>query len=288
MNILVTGADGQLGRCLQDCLTTTGYQWTALGRQDLDITDGAAVSALVSKLKPDVIINAAAYTAVDKAESEQDKAWQINAEAVRNLATAANSLDALLIHVSTDYVFDGSAKTPYLETDPVNPLGVYGASKLDGELAARESNRHIIVRTAWVFSEYGNNFLKTMLRVGAERDELKIVADQVGTPTYAGDLAATLLRMAEESVASGIYHFSGGEACSWHAFADAIFKQQASLDTAYSVPRLVPIGTSDYPTPAKRPAYSVLNDTKLKQVLVNHSADWYSAIGRVIGRLSQN
>lgn len=288
MNILITGADGQLGRCLQDCLRGSAHQWQALTRAELDITDAAAVKAMANKLKPEVIINAAAYTAVDKAETEQAKAWQINAHAVDHLAKAANDLDALLVHVSTDYVFDGSATAPYLESDPVKPLGVYGASKLAGELAAAEAKRHVLVRTAWVFSEYGNNFLRTMLRVGAERDELKIVADQVGTPTYAGDLAATLLRMAEASVENGIYHFSGGTPCSWYDFAETIFRQAVQLDGRYNAPSILPISTSEYPTPAKRPAYSVLDDSKLTQTLEDHSADWASAVTRVITKLNRH
>ncbi|MGY8810611.1 MAG: dTDP-4-dehydrorhamnose reductase [Pseudomonadales bacterium] len=286
MKILITGADGQLGRCLQDCLGSSTHHWLALNRSGLDITNSVAVAAAVSQFKPDVIVNAAAYTAVDKAESNHDRAWAINAQAVEHLAAAANATDALLIHVSTDYVFDGSATTPYSETANLSPLGVYGSSKLDGETAAAKAQRHCIVRTAWVFSEYGNNFLKTMLRVGADRDELKIVADQVGTPTYAGDLASALLSMAEKGVPTGTYHFSGGEACSWWDFANAIFECARETGTLEKSPELTPITTQEYPTPAQRPQYSVLDNSKLNKALGAHTADWRSAVRKVLNNLS--
>lgn len=289
MRVLVTGADGQLGRCLQDRLALTDHDWIALNRHDLDITNADAVTGRILDFRPDVIINAAAYTAVDKAESDEDAAWQINAQAVAHLASAADAVGALLIHVSTDYVFDGSAKTPYRESGAVSPLGVYGASKLAGEQAAAKAARYLIVRTAWVFSEYGSNFLKTMLRVGADRAELNVVADQVGTPTYAGDLASALLCLAEHDVASGVYHFAGGQACTWHEFAQAIFAEAEQIIPAFSRPAVHPISTSDYPTAAQRPAFSVLDDSALRELIPDVVADWQKALPAVVRRIaSQN
>jgi dTDP-4-dehydrorhamnose reductase len=286
MRILVTGADGQLGRCLQDLLNQTPYTWIACNRASLDITDALAVNLKINDFKPDVIINAAAYTAVDKAESDAKAAWAINAHAVGYLATAANLVGARLLHVSTDYVFDGSASSPYKESDPVCPLGVYGASKLAGEQAAATANRFCVVRTAWVFSEYGNNFLKTMLRLAASRTELSVVADQIGTPTYAGNLAATLIAMAEKETPSTVYHYSGGRSCSWQAFAETIFDVAEKELTSFTAPTVHPIGTIDYPTPAKRPAYSVLDDSLLRNVLPNAVGDWGHALPYVIERIS--
>ena len=285
MKIMIAGADGQLGRCLQDRLRESDHQWVAYNRLELDITDAASVDAAVKEYKPEVIINAAAYTAVDKAESERERAWAINATALDNLAYAADTIGALLIHVSTDYVFNGTATKPYTESESLAPLGAYGASKLEGEKSAAKARRHLIVRTAWVFSEYGNNFLKTMLRVGAERDELKVVADQIGTTTYDGDLAAALLLMAEKSVPTGIYHFSGGLPCSWWEFAEAIFRcaQQEGIVSVF--PKLTPITTDEYPTPAKRPQYSVLDNSKLQSALGTHTADWSLAIPLVLKKL---
>ena len=286
MKILVTGADGQLGRCLQDQLAQTQHTWIACNRDSLNITDALAVNAKVNDFKPDVIINAAAYTAVDKAENDEENAWAINAHAVGYLAAAANLVGARLLHVSTDYVFDGSATSPYKESDPVCPLGVYGASKLAGEQAAATADRFCTIRTAWVFSEYGNNFLKTMLRLAASRPELSVVADQIGTPTYAGDLASALIEIAEEEIPSAVYHFSGGRSCSWHEFADAIFGVAEKELSSFARPSVHPIGTSDYPTPAKRPAYSVLDDSSLRQCVAGAVGDWQAALPLVIKRVA--
>ncbi len=285
MRILVTGADGQLGRCLQDQLAQTQHTWIACNRASLDITDPLAVNAKINDFKPDVIINASAYTAVDKAESEEQAAWAINAHAVGYLATAANLVGARLLHVSTDYVFDGSACSPYKESDPVCPLGVYGASKLAGEQAAAIAKRFCVVRTAWVFSEYGNNFLKTMLRLAASRPELSVVADQIGTPTYAGNLAAALVAMAEKETPSTVYHYSGGHSCSWHEFAKAIFAVAEKELASFTSPNVHPIGTVDYPTPAKRPAFSVLDDSSLRRFLPGAVGDWQQALPLVIKRV---
>lgn len=247
MRVMVTGASGQLGKCLQGVLAGSGHEVIAVGHKELDITDRAAVDRFVDVKKPDIIINAAAYTAVDRAEEEAELAFQVNAQAVGNLADASNAAGAILIHVSTDYVFDGSSRTPYKETDSVNPMGTYGESKLAGEREAGRAQRHIIVRTAWVFSEYGNNFLKTMVKLGRERESLSIVDDQIGTPTYAGDLASALVSLGLDQPANGVYHFSGGDSCSWYEFASAIFATCAEVSNKFSEPAIMAIPSSEYP-----------------------------------------
>lgn len=278
MKVMIAGAHGQLGRCLQDRLAGTDHEVVAVGRAELDITNTDAVSRFVSDTKPDVIINAAAYTAVDKAESERELAFAVNEGAVANLARAADQVGALLVHVSTDYVFDGTSSRPYQEADAVNPMGVYGESKLAGEQAARQAQRHLIVRTAWVFSEYGNNFLKTMIRLGRERDSLSVVNDQIGTPTYAGDLAAALVELAELQPANGVYHFKGGAACSWFEFAEAIFGVCSELSESFVSPEVSPIPASEFPTPAQRPAYSVLDGSKLVERAGICGGSWRRAL----------
>lgn len=285
MRFLIVGGRGQLGRCLVDCLGAADHEYLALGREGLDITDSGAVLASAEQYRPDVIINAAAYTAVDKAETEPDQAWLINSDAVANLAEAANAVGAQLIQVSTDYVFDGNSTRPYIESDPVNPLGVYGESKLAGEMRAEQAERFLIVRTAWVFSEYGNNFVKTMLKLADERERLSIVADQYGTPTYAGDLAATLIQMAVAGLGSGTYHFSGGEICSWYEFAEFIFQRAEKISPEFKAPQLIPITTSEYPTLASRPAHSAMDNSRLKKLLPECAPDWKVALDQVIHRL---
>lgn len=285
MRVLLTGAGGQLGQCLQDRLAETGHDVLALSRTQLDITNADAVLSRVSAFAPAAIINAAAYTAVDKAESEPEEAWRINVEAVSHLASAANAVGALLVQVSTDYVFDGLSARPYCEADTPNPQTVYGKSKLAGECAAAGASKHLIVRVGWLFSEYGNNFLKTMVRLGVERDELSIVADQYGTPTYAGDLAAALIQLIPANPPLGIYHFSGGEICSWFEFAERIFAQAEAVLPHYRAPKISAIRSGAYPTPAKRPTYSVLSDGNLRAYLSSPTGDWGSAIDRVLVKL---
>ena len=285
MKFLITGANGQLGRCLADRLSHSDHTFVALTKSDLDITDEKAVEELVVECRPDVIVNTAAFTSVDRAESEPELARCINGEAVSYLVKAANKVGALLIQVSTDYVFDGASPKPYVESDAVNPLGVYGQTKLLGEEYAARADRFLIVRTAWVFSEYGHNFVKTMLKLGRERKELSIVSDQYGSPTYAGDLAANLIRMSEAQLPSGIYHFSGGKSCSWFEFAKAIFDVVKAYVPGYPVPGMLPISTEQYPTPAKRPLFSVLSDRKLKTSLGTNVTDWSAALPAVIAKL---
>lgn len=291
MKILVTGANGQLGRCLQDRLALRtqqgeGPEYCALARSNLDIADHDAVQQAVAAYQPDVIINAAAYTAVDKAEQEPQLARHINADGPANLAKACAQNDALLIHVSTDYVFDGRASEPYSTDAPTNPLGVYGASKLEGERRIQAlCPSHVIVRTAWVFSEYGNNFLKTMLRLGAERDRLRVVADQNGTPTYAGDLADALVRIAQSAKQSrsfGIYHYCGGKTTSWYRFAKEILEQAHQVGLIKRSPRLEAISTEQFPTLAQRPAYSVLSGDKLVADYGIAEGDWLRGVVHVL------
>lgn len=265
MRVLLTGANGQLGRCVQDVFAASGHELIAFDRLALDISNSESVNSVVGKHCPQVIINAAAYTAVDKAETESEMAAQINTVGAANLARAAKDIDALLIHISTDYVFDGKKTTPYVESDATNPQGVYGQTKLAGEQEVqRYCSKHVILRTAWVFSEYGNNFVKTMLRLGKERDALSVVADQVGCPTYAGDIARACLSVCEAAEAGrakyGVYHYCGGEAVSWYEFASIIFEQAVAKGMLSKMPSLAAIATEQYPTPAVRPAYSVLDE----------------------------
>ena len=284
MKILLTGSKGQLGLCFQDRLPQ-GWDCLALDSSALDISSREAVLAVVSEYQPDVIVNAAAYTAVDKAEGDAARATAVNAHGPENLAFAANAVQARFVHISTDYVFDGSADVPYVETDAVNPLGVYGKSKLAGELLAQLLHpQAIIIRTAWVFSEYGNNFLKTMLRLGHDRDTLGVVADQHGCPTYAGDIAEAIIDLLKAESSKGIYHYCGDNSVSWHQFAEEIFRQAVEQNKLPRAPVVNAITTDQYPTPAARPAFSTLSTEKIQQLGIQPS-DWQSAITKVLGRL---
>ena len=268
MKILVLGSKGQLGQCLYDQLLSTDHDVVYTSRDQLDIADFNRTKRRLLELSPDVVINATAYTAVDKAEKDHEVADLINHLAVANIAGACHELACWLIHISTDYVFDGRSNVPYKEDDQTNPQGVYGKTKLQGEKAIQSSGcRHVIIRTAWVFSEYGNNFLKTMLRLGAERSELRIVGDQVGCPTYAQDIAKAIITILEsfksKEVTSCLYHFSGNFCCSWAVFSKAIFDEALELKIIASKPNVVAITTNEFPTLAKRPAQSQLNSNKI-------------------------
>ena len=268
MKILVLGSKGQLGRCLYDQLLSTDHDVFYTSRDQIDIADFNRTKRQLLDLSPDVVINATAYTAVDKAEEDQETADLINHLAVANIADACHELACWLIHISTDYVFDGRSNVPYKEDDQTNPQGVYGKTKLQGEKAIQSSGcKHVIIRTAWVFSEYGNNFLKTILRLGAERSELRIVGDQVGCPTYAQDIAKAIMTILEsfksKEVTSGLYHFSGNFCCSWAVFSQAIFDEALELKVIASKPNVVAITTKEFPTLAKRPAQSQLNSDKI-------------------------
>lgn len=292
MKVLLTGANGQLGLCFQDCISDF-IELTALSSKELDITCKAAVQKVVNTFKPNVIVNCAAYTAVDKAESEPELAHAVNCKGPENLAYAAAMLDIPLIHVSTDYVFDGNATEPYVPTDATSPQGVYGQTKLAGEQAIKAIiSKHIVIRTAWVFSEYGNNFVKTMLRLASERDELGIVADQHGCPTYAGDLAALIVAIVSRIKSGdfsdyGLYHFCGDKAVSWFEFAESIFAVKSKLNADFSIPKLNKLTTEQFPTPAKRPKYSVMQDNRLSLLNLPNASHWQDSLKTVIKKLNK-
>lgn len=282
MRILLAGAKGQLGRCFKDRLPED-WELIATDSKTLDITDAASVMNMVKNFQPDAVVNAAAYTAVDKAESERDKAFAINATGTYNLAAAAQAVGAKFVHVSTDYVFPGNAKTPYTETDSPDPVGIYGKSKLAGELLALSANPNsMVIRTAWVFSEYGNNFVKTMLRLAKDRDTLSVVDDQIGNPTYAGDLAQAIIDALKlQNFPIGLYHYCGDKSVSWCDFARATFQTASQSGRDFRVPTTNGITTSEYPTPAARPPYSVMNCDKIKSLGLNVS-DWQAALNKIV------
>jgi dTDP-4-dehydrorhamnose reductase len=258
MKFLIAGAGGQLGRALQGNVPD-GASVIAPPEADFDITDAAAVARVVAASGATHLVNAAAYTAVDKAEADLDMARRINVDAVATLAAAARAAGMGFIHVSTDFVFDGTASTPYAPDAPTNPLGVYGVTKRDGEIAAGPDA--LIVRTAWVYAAQGNNFVKTMLRVMAERPEVRVVADQIGTPTHADGLARTLWTLAGAGQ-RGAFHWTDAGAASWYDFAVAIQEEALAIGLLATPVPVIPIRTADYPTPARRPSYSVLDKTE--------------------------
>ena len=288
MKILVTGANGQVGSELINLGKDYGMHMLAVDLAELDITQSENVKKYISSAQPDIIINAAAHTAVDKAESEVDLAYAINRDGVENLAKVCAEQKILLIHISTDYVFNGENKTPYKETDTPNPESVYGQSKLEGEQAVTTLlEQYYILRVAWVFGANGNNFVKTMLRLGSERDELSIVADQKGAPTSARDIAKTLLMIAQryknkQAIDWGIYHYIGTPSATWYHFAKVIFETAVKLKMLKKIPKLNAITTEDYPTPAKRPKNSVLDCSKIKQALNINQPDWTAELSKVL------
>jgi dTDP-4-dehydrorhamnose reductase len=275
MVILVVGGNGQLGQALQSVAGKYGeLDFYFASSAEADVTDKDSLHNIFSKIKPEFCINASAYTAVDKAETETDLAYKINVTGAKNLSETCKAFDVALIHISTDFVFDGQKKTPYTEADTTNPQGAYGLTKLQGERAIVETfEKHFIIRTSWLYSAFGNNFMKTMLRVAKERDELNVVDDQIGTPTLATDLAEAVIQIIQSGKnAYGIYHYSNEGVASWYDFAKEIF------DLNDVKIKLNPIPTSAYPTPAKRPKYSVLDKTKIKVTFGIHIADWKAAL----------
>jgi dTDP-4-dehydrorhamnose reductase len=270
MKALITGANGQLGWSLQQTAPAEA-ELICTDVAELDICDAAAVDAFVAGHKPDLILNAAAYTAVDKAESEEALARRINADAVGNLAAAAKDHNARLVHVSTDFVFDGVSGVPYAPDAPTAPVSAYGRTKLVGEEAAGPDA--LIVRTAWVYAPKGHNFVRTMLRLMAERDEVRVVADQIGTPTYAPDLAAALWALATKGI-TGIHHYTDSGAASWYDFAVAIQEEDCALGLLSRAVPVIPIATADYPTPATRPHYSVLDKSSTFAALGGAAPHW--------------
>lgn len=290
VKVLITGAAGQVGSELVK-LAPVGFEVVGYNSSEFDITNAQQVQQIVAEQAPALIINAAAYTAVDKAESDAERAYAVNETGVKNLAQAALSLNIPVFHISTDYVFDGTATEPYKETDPVGPTGVYGASKLAGEQALANSGvKHIILRTSWVFGAEGNNFVKTMLRLGKERDTLGVVADQHGCPTSAASIAKVLWQLAQKYTEEGelpwgIYHFSNTPATTWYGFACEIFKQAVEAGFLEKAPVVNPIKTSDYPTPAKRPAWSVMNCSNLVNLLGSAVPGWQQELSAVLKQL---
>jgi dTDP-4-dehydrorhamnose reductase len=286
-SILLLGRHGQVAWELQRTLQTIGHL-TILGSADLDLADGGGIRAAVRQIRPQIIVNAAAYTAVDKAESEVELARSINAIAPTILAEEAQKLGALLVHYSTDYIFDGRKNGAYLEEDATNPLSVYGQTKLAGEQGIQSiGGDHLILRTTWVYGNRGKNFLLTILRLAAERPELKIVADQIGAPTWSRSIATVtgqILSQWPQNPAGGIYHLSSGGATSWHGFAEKIveYARQCEPKHDLAVEKILPIGTSDYPTPAQRPANSRLDSSKLRNTFGLGLPDWEQDLALVI------
>lgn len=293
MKLLLLGGNGQVGRELRRALPALGELVVATreganGDAVADFDAPESLPALIARIAPDVVVNAAAYTAVDRAESEPDAAFRVNALAPGAIAQACATLDALLLHYSTDYVFDGSASRPYREDDATAPLGVYGASKLAGEDAVRASGaRHAILRTAWVYAAHGTNFLHTMLRLAREREELRVVADQRGAPTPAAWIADASARIVSHGVpAPGTWHLVASGETSWHGFAQAIMDEALAAGLLRRVPRVLPIATAEYPTPARRPAYSVLDTAKLHRDFGIAPPAWRDGLRAVVGELA--
>jgi dTDP-4-dehydrorhamnose reductase len=286
--LLLLGAGGQLGQEIVARVPASGIDVVARARAQIDIADSASIDAAFRDARPDVVVNTAAYTKVDKAESERDEAFRVNATGAGLVAAACAAADIPLIHISTDYVFDGTKPTPYVESDPTAPLGVYGASKLAGEEAVRASHKkHVILRTSWVYGTYGANFLKTVLRLAGERSELRIVADQRGSPTSTRDLADAILALTPRLVAGGghwgTYHFTGVGETTWCQFADEILKAREAW--VGKRPALTPIATAEYPTPARRPANSVLDNGLFRTTFQVSARPWQQSVKDAVDAL---
>jgi dTDP-4-dehydrorhamnose reductase len=284
-NIVVFGASGQLGHCFKSLSQKRGISNIYFPSEaEANILDTEALKIIFETYKPTYCINCAAYTAVDKAEDDVETAEKINKTGVQNLSTLCGDYNSVMIHVSTDFVFKGDKSTPRIESDETEPISVYGQTKLDGEKVIENSlNKYFTVRTGWLYSEYGNNFVKTMLKLGADRDELKIIADQVGTPTYGIDLASCILQIIEsESKAYGTYHYSNEGVTSWYDFAKAIF------DISDTEIKTIPIKTEEYITRAKRPAYSVMDKSKIKKEFNMEIPYWRDSLITCISVLNNN
>lgn len=279
MNILITGCNGQLGREMQRLEKhMKEHQWWNTDVEELDITDQKAIEEFVTTHEIDGIVNCAAYTAVDKAEENKQLATALNAEAPAYLAAAIAKRKGWIIQISTDYVFDGTQHTPYTETDTPCPNSVYGATKLAGEVAVRQiCPKHVIIRTAWLYSIHGHNFVKTMIKLGREKSELGVIFDQIGTPTYAGDLAQTIMTIIKKGIVPGTYHYSNEGVISWYDFTKAIHRL-AGITTCH----VKPLHTADYPTAAKRPHYSVLDKTKIKTTYDIEIPYWEESLAKMI------
>ena len=292
MKVLITGANGQLGQSFRsrtNLATSLGIELTFADRLQLDITSPESIEHYLKDNPVDYIVNTAAYTAVDKAEEESVLANLINCDGPANLAHYCSQYNCGLLHVSTDYVFDGNQEDPYSEEDHVSPLGVYGTSKRHGEIAVLDQfSNAIILRTSWVFSEYGNNFLKTMLRLAEDRDQISVVCDQWGAPTYAPHIAEAILNLIQSKSNPGIYHFSGSEKTHWQAFALEIFNFAKQLNTDFNAPTVLPISSDQYPTTVTRPLNSHLNIQKILQLIPQTSCDWRQGIREALTSLEKN
>ncbi len=287
MKLLIIGSNGQLGWALGEKSVRAGFTVESVDLPDFNITDPAQVALQVERSAPDLVINASAYTAVDRAEEEPELAYAVNAKGPGYLADACAARDIPMIQVSTDYVFDGSRKRPYLESDPVSPLGVYGKSKAAGDDAVRQRlAEHIIIRTAWLYGVHGHNFVKTMLRLGRERETLSVVADQRGCPTYAADLADAILAVSGRITGGlqdgwGTYHYCGRGSTTWHGLTEKIFKIAGTI-IPLKVKKVRPITTADYPTPAERPANSVLDCRRLEAVFGVRTRPWEESLAEML------
>jgi dTDP-4-dehydrorhamnose reductase len=285
--ILLIGITGQVGQELQQTLSSIG-EVIGVDRQSLDLSQPEQIQQRIAEIKPNMIVNAAAYTAVDQSESESELAMTINATAPKAIAIAAQDIGAKVLHISSDYVFNGQNHTPYQESDRPDPLGVYGKSKLLGEIGIRENgDRHLILRTAWVYGSRGHgNFVKTMLRLGAERTELKIVADQIGSPSWSYDIAIAITQLLGKSLTDesikGIYHFTNSGVASWYDLALATFAEAQQLGFPLKVEQVIPITTAEFPTPTQRPAYSVLAKTKITAALGTHPPYWRDSLSKML------
>ena len=286
MKVIIVGANGQLGGDLK-ATVPHDINLFPYARPALYITSPESVDNIIKSHQPDIIINAAAYTAVDKAESEPDLAYAVNAEGAANLARAARSVNARLIHISTDFVFDGTKSTPYLPEDPVNPLGAYGSSKARGEQLVLDiyPGGALIIRTSWLYSRHGKNFVKTMLRLMAEHDAIRVVADQTGTPTWSKNLATTIWEFIHNNAAAGVYHWSDAGVTTWYGFARAIYEEGRKAGLVRQEVKIAPITTEEYPTRARRPAYSVLDKQSSYDVVGHEGEPWRDALGKMLTEL---
>ncbi len=288
MEIMVLGSNGQLGRSIRDVFKNELFDITFFSKSDLNITDKLKLEDALKTYNPKIIINAAAYTQVDMAEDDSLNAYSINSSAPKYLSEICKSKDIHLIHISTDYVFDGVKNSGYIEEDVTNPLCIYGKSKLCGEENIIKSGcSYSIIRTAWVFSEYGNNFVKTMISL-ANKNEISVVSDQIGTPTYAGDIAKLILKICslkEFSNIRGIFHFSGNKKISWFEFSNFIFKSALEVGVIKSKPNLYPILSKDYITKARRPNNSVLNSSKICSLFKTEPSDWQAGVRIVLNKI---
>jgi len=296
MNLLITGAAGQLGKAfVSELKANRDIQFSAYSRGDLDVTCVDEAQTVIARERPDFVINTSAYTQVDLAESEKENAYLVNETGPANLAEVCKRLDIPLVHFSTDYVFDGSKQGPWVEDDPTAPLGIYGASKLAGEKAITQIHgKHLIFRTSWVFSEYGHNFVKTMLHVGSMREKMNVVDDQIGKPTSAREIVRLILQILPKIENHwGIYNLAQPKTISWYDFAQSIFKQARSLDKNYwsnhlLVTDLQPIPSSEYPTHAQRPANSELDTSKLENTFGLNIKPWQDSLNETIGALQDH